>query len=171
MNDGASRQIVLVGAPGSGKSTIGALLAQRLNQPLVDVDTLIEERTGRDIPDIFATDGEAVFRAIEEEITLEVLGGSGVISLGGGAVLSARIRAELEAHQVVWLKVSASSAANRVGLNVSRPLLLGNVRGRLNTLLKDRLPLYESVATWSIDTDDRSRDEVAEAIAQWWSQQ
>lgn len=164
MSEVGSPVVVLVGAPGSGKSTVGALLAALLNHPLVDVDALIERRTGREIADIFANEGEATFRAMEEAATLEVLQRAGVVSLGGGAVMSERIRTALKGHRVVWLQVSAANAANRVGLNVARPLLLGNVRGRLNALLKERLPMYEAVATWPVATDERAADEVAAEI-------
>lgn len=164
MSEVGSPVVVLVGAPGSGKSTVGGLLAGLFDQPLIDVDELIVQRTGREIAEIFANEGEAAFRALEEAATLEVLQRTGVVSLGGGAVMSERIRTALEGHRVVWLQVSAANAANRVGLNVARPLLLGNVRGRLNALLKERLAMYEAVATWPVATDERAADEVAAEI-------
>ncbi|WP_375425102.1 shikimate kinase [uncultured Friedmanniella sp.] len=145
--------IVLVGAPGSGKSTVGPLLAARLGVAFVDVDGVIEERAGRSIAEIFADDGEPAFRALEESTTAELLGGPGVLSLGGGAVLSAATRKALRGHRVVWLQVSASTAVSRVGLNEARPLLLGNVRGRLIKLLAERTPLYAEVATERVETD------------------
>ena len=155
-----SAPVVLVGAPGSGKSTVGALLAERLGVPFADVDAEIEQRTGRSIAEIFADDGEPAFRALEEQVTAELLGTTGVLSLGGGAVLSSSTRAALRGHRVVWLQVSAATAVQRVGLNEARPLLLGNVRGRLIKLLAERTPLYAEVATERVDTDTQTPDEV-----------
>ncbi len=159
-----SGPVVLVGAPGSGKSTTGALLAERLGVPFTDVDTEIEQRAGRSIGAIFADDGEPAFRALEEQVTAELLGRPGVLSLGGGAVLSAATRAALRGHRVVWLQVSAATAVSRVGLNEARPLLLGNVRGQLIKLLAARTPLYAEVATERVETDTRSPDEVVDLL-------
>ncbi len=161
---GANRPVVLVGAPGSGKSTVGALLAARLGLPFVDVDAVIEERAGRSVAEIFADDGEPAFRALEESITAELLGQPGVLSLGGGAVLSAATRAALRGHRVVWLQVTASTAVSRVGLNEARPLLLGNVRGRLIKLLAERTPLYAEVATERVTTDVLTPDAVVDLV-------
>lgn len=156
--------LVLVGAPGSGKSTVGALLAQRLQVPFRDVDAEIEQRAGKPVAEIFADDGEPTFRQMEEAVTVELLGQQGVLSLGGGAVLSPLIRAALRGHRVVWLQVSATNAARRVGLNEARPLLLGNVRGTLIRLLAERTPLYAEVATQAVGTDDSGPDEVVRQI-------
>ena len=155
--------LVLVGAPGSGKSTIGARLARRLDREFVDVDAQIVAATGREIADIFARDGEAAFRELEREHTLAALATDKVVSLGGGAVLSEQIRAALAGHSVIWLQITSAVAAERVGLNVARPLLLGNVRGRLNSLLAERTPLYTEVATHTIDASG-SIDEVTAAV-------
>lgn len=159
-----SAPIVLVGAPGSGKSTVGQLLAERLGLPFVDVDALIEQRTGRSITEIFADDGEPAFRTLEEATTLELLDEGGVLSLGGGAVLSPTVRTALQGHRVVWLQVAAATAVQRVGLNEARPLLLGNVRGRLIKLLAERTPLYAEVATEQVPTDELSPDAVVDLL-------
>jgi shikimate kinase len=156
--------VVLVGAPGSGKSTVGSMLAERLGVPFTDVDAEIERRVGKSVADIFADDGEAVFRAFEEATTLELLGSPGVLALGGGAVLSSVTRSALRGHRVVWLQVEVSAAAGRIGLNTARPLLLGNVRGQLIALLAQRKPLYAEVATIEIATDDISPADVAELV-------
>ena len=158
------RMIVLVGAPGSGKSTVGVTLAEQLGMPFADADAGIVERVGKPVAEIFADDGEATFRALEEQVTAELLDGSGVLALGGGAVLSPRTRSALRGHRVVWLRVSLSTAVKRVGLDTARPLLLGNVRGRLLALLNERAPLYAEVASEVIDTDDRTPAEVAKQI-------
>jgi shikimate kinase len=156
--------IVLVGAPGSGKSTVGALLAERLGVPFRDVDAVIVERAGKPIAEIFTDDGEVAFRALEERVTAELLSLPGVLSLGGGAVLSATTRAALRDHRVVWLKVGLGQSVKRVGLDTARPLLLGNVRGQLRKLLDERVALYREVATEVIDTDSSTAVEVVEMI-------
>lgn len=159
-----SGTIVLVGASGSGTSTVGRLLAAELGWPHLDVDAVIAERTGKTVSDIFIGDGEAAFRAIEETTTLELLDRNAVLSLGSGAVLSPTIRGALRGHQVVWLQVSAGTAADRTGLNAARPVTFGNVRGRLIQLLNQRAPLYAEVSDVSIATDELTADEVAALI-------
>lgn len=157
--------VVLVGAPGAGKSTVGRRVAARLGLPFADTDTTVEERAGKPVAEIFADDGEPAFRVLEEAITAELLAGTGVVALGGGAVLSAATRAALVGHRVVWLQVAAGEAAKRVGLTQARPLLLGNVRGRLVRLLAERAPLYAGVATDVVDTGVQGPDQVAEHVA------
>jgi shikimate kinase len=156
--------IVLIGAPGSGKTTVGAMLAERLGVPFNDADAIIVERAGRSIAEIFTDDGEAAFRALEEQVTAELLELPGVLSLGGGAVLSSTTRAALRSHRVVWLRIGLSQSVKRVGLDTARPLLLGNVRGQLLKLLNERAPLYAEVATEVVDTDDTTPAEVVETI-------
>lgn len=157
--------IVLVGAPGAGKSTVGKSLARELGVEFIDVDQRIEEVVGKPISEIFADEGEAHFRALEESATLELIEGEGVVSLGGGAVLNPRIREALKGHDVVWLEVSIRQASRRVGLNTTRPLLLGNVRGRLIELLRERTPFYEEVATTRVSTNDMTAAAVAARLA------
>ena len=156
--------IVLIGAPGAGKSTVGAALAAALGRGFVDVDEVIEAGAGRSIRDIFVIDGEAAFRELEIATTLELLSRPVVLGLGGGAPMSEPIREALTGHTVVWLEVSAKQAAHRVGLDVARPLLLGNVHGRLRKLLAERLPVYDSVATHRVSTDEATPDQVVAAI-------
>ena len=105
-----------------------------------------------------------MFRAFEESTTAELLDAPGVLALGGGAVLSPSTRASLAGRPVVWLQVTIAHAAGRVGLNEARPLLLGNVRGRLVKLLNERTPLYAEVARARVDTDGLSPDQVADAV-------
>jgi shikimate kinase len=156
--------IVLIGAPGSGKTTVGAMLAERLGVTFNDADAIIVERAGKSIAEIFTDDGEAAFRVLEEQVTAELLELPGVLSLGGGAVLSPTTRAALRSHRVVWLRIGLSQSVKRVGLDTARPLLLGNVRGQLLKLLNERAPLYAEVATEVVDTDDTTPAEVVETI-------
>ncbi|WP_199538914.1 shikimate kinase [Desertihabitans brevis] len=157
--------MVLIGAPGSGKSAVGALLAERWGVPHHDVDALIEAEVGTTIAEVFATHGEEWFRRVEVETTAATLGRTGVVSLGGGAPLAPATQQALAGEVVVWLQVSVPVAAGRVGLNVARPLLLGNVRGRLMKLLEQRTPVYRSLATHTVDTDGLDPAQVADQVA------
>jgi shikimate kinase len=157
--------IVLVGVPGAGKTTVGRALAERLGLGFVDADAVIVQRVGKPIADIFADDGEEAFRVLEEQVTAELLDQPGVLALGGGAVLSPRTRSALRGRHVVWLRVGLAAAVKRVGMDTARPLLLGNVRGRLLGLLNERAPLYAEVATQVVDTDELGPAAAAERIA------
>ena len=157
--------IVLIGPMGSGKTTVGGLVAERLGSAVRDTDHDVEATTGREISEIFVDDGEAAFRALERAAVAEALAThDGVLALGGGAVLDPDTRDLLAGHDVVFLRVGLSDAVKRVGLGTSRPLLLGNVRGRIKTLLDERTPVYESVATLTVETDGREPQEVADEI-------
>jgi shikimate kinase len=160
-----SPRVVLVGPPGSGKSTVAALLASQLGVTHRDADTEVEARAGKPISDIFVDSGEAEFRRMERAAVVDVLTHDGVVSLGGGAVLDEDTRADLAKHTVVFLDVSLSEAARRVGLGTSRPLLLGNVRSRLKQLMDARRPLYAEVAGLTVDTDGREPADIADEIA------
>ena len=157
--------IVLIGPMGSGKTTVGGLVADLLGTSVRDTDHDVEATTGREISEIFVDDGEAAFRELERAAVAEALAThEGVLALGGGAVLDPGTRELLAGHDVVFLRVGLSDAVKRVGLGTARPLLLGNVRGRIKTLLDERTPVYESVATIVVDTDGRGPDEVAAEI-------
>ena len=156
---------VLIGTMGAGKTTVGRLVAERLDLPFADSDQLVEERAGKSVQDIFVDDGEQTFRDLERSIVAETLENhDGVLSLGGGAVLDPATQALLAAHQVVFLKVGLSAAVKRVGLGVGRPLLLGNVRARIKQLLDERTPVYQGLARITVNTDDRSAREVADEV-------
>ncbi len=157
--------VVLVGPPGSGKTTVAGLLAARLSRSVRDTDADVEERAGQSVADLFVDEGEPVFRDLEEQAVAAALSEhDGVLALGGGAVVRESTRQRLADHRVVFLDVGLAASASRVGLGVSRPLLLGNVRGQLHALLTQRRPLYEEVATWTVGTDDRTAEQVADAV-------
>jgi shikimate kinase len=161
-----SPRVILIGAPGCGKSTVGQLLAERLDVTFRDTDADVEALTGTTIADLFVERGEQYFRDLEcEAVRAAIASHDGVLSLGGGSVLRAETQAVLRGQHVVYLEVDASEAARRVGLNTARPLLLGNVRGQLSTLLQQRRAIYESVATVTVNTVGRDPEEVADAIA------
>jgi shikimate kinase len=151
--------------PASGKSTVGRHVAAALGVGFRDADEVIEERTGKLIREIFSDDGEDAFRAIEEEVVLELLATvDGVVSLGGGSVLSPKVRAALKDVPVVWLEVGVATATRRAGLNQLRPLLLGDVRTRMESLLAERSRLYEEVATIRLVTDRTTVTDLTQAI-------
>lgn len=156
---------VLVGPPGAGKSAAGQAVADRLGIPFVDTDALVEQRAGKPVADIFVDDGEAAFRALEHAAVAEAVATCpGVVALGGGAVLDEGTRELLGSCFVVFLEVGLAAAAARVGLGTSRPLLLGNVRGQLKSLLDARRPVYVEVADARVATDGLSVDGVADAL-------
>ena len=160
-----SPRLVFVGAPGSGKSTIGKQVAQKLSVDFIDADNEIEMDEKTTISDIFVKKGEAYFRQLERTKISELLNSfNGVLSLGGGSVLDETTRQALAIAPVVWLKVSSGDASSRVGLGLSRPVLMGNVRSTLVKLLEERTPLYEEVADWEIDTSGKSIEEVVQEV-------
>ena len=161
-------RVVLIGPPGSGKSTVGRSLAKLLGCENIDTDALIEKRLGKKISEIFVDDGEPFFRKIEAEEVLKALElENGVISLGGGSVLDASVSSSLHNSQVpvVYLHVSLSQAAPRVGFNKERPLLLVNPRQQWLALMESREPIYSSLATFSVSTDNKKPAAVASEIA------
>jgi len=159
--------VVIVGSPGAGKTSVGRRVAESLGVSFADTDALAEDRAQMSVSDIFLTQGEARFREIESDVVAAALAEqTGVLSLGGGAVMRPQTRARLAGHRVVWLRVSLSDAVARVGLNTARPLLLGNVRATLGRLMAERAPLYEQVATHVVDTEGRGVRDVARAVVE-----
>ncbi|HEX4786950.1 MAG TPA: shikimate kinase [Actinospica sp.] len=157
--------VVLVGPPGSGKTTVGAALAGRLDLPLRDTDLDVEALTGSTIADLFVDRGEEYFRELESEAVRAALDSHrGVLALGGGAVLRPETRKALAPHYVVWLDVTVHHAVKRLDMNVARPLLLGNVRANFIELHRSREPLYAEVASVRVDTSDLSVEEIVEKL-------
>lgn len=160
------RNIALIGFMGCGKSSVGRLVADRLRFTFVDTDTLIEERAGQRIPEIFAGRGEAGFRELEREVVVGLghLGGQ-VIATGGGVGANPDLQASLKQHAlVVWLWVSPDSIWRRVRHQPHRPLLqVPSPEARIRELLAARLPVYRQ-ADVLINADARRPGEVADQV-------
>jgi shikimate kinase len=159
---------VLIGLPGSGKSTIGRRLAKALDVSLLDTDAAIEQTTGRTIADIFVTDGEKEFRRIEEDVIRSALQShDGVLSLGGGAVTTPGVRDALAGHTVIYLEISAAEGVRRTGGTTVRPLLAGPDRSeKFKALMSERVPLYRRVATMRVNTNRRNPGAVVRYIVE-----
>jgi shikimate kinase len=160
-------RLVLIGAPGAGKSTVGKALSEKLNREFLDTDVLIQDSTGKTITDIFVVDGEEAFRAIELKVLADVLNSENtVISLGGGAPISEQAQKLITDSQslVIFLDVSLATAAPRVGFNRDRPLLLGNPRAQWQALSDKRRPIYERLADVAIKVDEMDVDAIVTAI-------
>lgn len=162
----AKPAVVLVGPMAVGKSTVGPILARKLRRDFIDVDEQIVEETGREISDIFATDGEQAFREIELAVTLRMLKSGGVIALGGGAVVTPQLRAALGNHRVFWLTATVTDAVRRVGDKTDRPLLVGDVAGNWARIAAQREALYAEVAEYKIVTSKRNPSQVAREIVE-----
>lgn len=159
---------VLMGMPGSGKSTIGRRLAKALDLTLLDTDIKIVETTGRTIADIFTNDGEKEFRRIEEEVVRAALAEhDGIVSLGGGAITSPGVQEALAGHTVIFLEISAAEGIRRTTGGTVRPLLAGPDPARkYRDLMSQRVPLYRRVATMRVNTNRRNPGAVVRHIVE-----
>lgn len=160
-------RVILIGPMGSGKSTIGQLLAREWNIPYRDTDHVIEQKSGKSISDIFLEDGEDEFRILEKIVLREeLLSDNTVLALGGGAPISIDAQSALRAiaSPVIYLDISLASVAPRIGFNRDRPLLLHNPRGQWQTLMEARRPIYESIADVVIDVNDKSESEIVSQV-------
>jgi shikimate kinase len=158
--------IILIGPPGAGKTSVGKALAKKLSLNFLDSDKVVEEKSGKSIPEIFITDGEPAFREMERAAVIDLIENQdGVIALGGGSVMDLEVSKRLlpMAH-VVFLDVSISNAAPRVGFNRDRPLLLGNPRQQWIALMEKRRSTYEALAKARVSTDNKKPVEVVEEI-------
>lgn len=160
------RHVVLVGLMGTGKTTVGSLLAERLGRPFVDSDHLVEARTGRTVREIWLAEGEEAFRALERDVLVEALDDPtpSVIAAAGGVVLDPANRARLGDDDcvVVWLRADATTLVPRVTSQGHRPLLDDAPAETLAAMARDRDAWYRSVADAVVDVTDLTPDEVAD---------
>jgi|SRR5579872_1808751 len=158
--------IVLIGPPGAGKSTVGALLASRLGVPFRDTDAEVEDAAGKPASDIFVDDGEERFRDLERAAALAALTGpDSVVALGSGAIMDDRVQRALDQATVVYLAADFGMVARHAGLDRPRVVLPGNPRGRLRAMLADRAPLYERLATITVSADEAPAETLAADLA------
>jgi shikimate kinase len=161
-------RIVLIGPMGSGKTTVGNALATELRSHFRDTDEMIVAQSGREISDIFIEDGEEAFRALEKIILRTALLEDGaVLSLGGGACVSLDAQSALRASGafIVYLKISLSQVSSRVGFNQGRPLLMGNPRAQWQSLMNERAPIYEGLASYVVEVDNKSVSDIVDETA------
>lgn len=160
------RSIVLVGLMGAGKTSIGRLLSGRIGLDFVDADAEIEAAAGATIEEIFATEGEAVFRSGERRVIARLLAGPPrVIATGGGAFMDASTRGEIRAHGIsVWLKADLETLVKRTARRGGRPLLANNHPGKtLARLMDERYPVYAE-ADITVGTGDEGPEKVVDRV-------
>ena len=159
--------LIIIGPPGAGKSSVGRQLGKVMQTPFTDTDKIIEERAGKRIAEIFLEDGEPIFREIERKVVLaEIAKDDGILALGGGSILDSEVDKELSKlkSRVIYLEVSISNAAPRVGFNKDRPLLAVNPRQQWMALMEKRRPIYERLAGHKVSTDNKKPSEVVKEI-------
>jgi shikimate kinase len=156
--------VVLIGPMGAGKTRIGKRVARILGTGFVDTDKVIVAENGP-IAEIFATQGETHFRALERAAVVRALDGSDVVALGGGAILDDETRADLTGHRVVLVTVSAEAVAPRIS-DGRRPLLRDGLTD-WERIYAERRHLYEQLAKLTVDTSHRPIDAVAKEVAAW----
>ncbi|MCI1895821.1 MAG: shikimate kinase [Ancrocorticia sp.] len=157
---------VMMGMPGSGKTTVGTLVAQSLALPFADSDKLIEEHTQRTIPDIFASDGERGFRALEARVIADALEHfDGVLSLGGGAITHSGTRELLRQHPVFMIEVPYAELVRRIRKSSTvRPLLAEHPEEAIARLLEQRAPLYREAARYVVSSTQAPVQNVARQV-------
>jgi len=161
----SNKNLVLLGMMGSGKSTIGKLLAKKLNLQFVDVDFIIEDEAKMKISDIFKKKGEIFFRSLEEKITLKILNSSSkVIALGGGSFLNNKIRKEvIEKNFSFWLNWKNSTLINRIKKNNKRPIAYNSTETELKNIMSQRFKIYNK-AQFKINCNKLTKTEIVSEI-------
>jgi shikimate kinase len=163
-------RLALIGAPGSGKSTVGRRISELWACPFIDTDAEYEALYGHSVAEAVIDDESAFRRRETELVTAALRRTAAVVAVGGGAVLADQVRAALAAVPTVWLEVGLVDAAKRTGLSGARPVALGNVRGQLDTMLKQRAGVYGEVCDLHVVTDGRTPEDIIADITTWEAQ-
>lgn len=166
--------IVLIGMRGSGKTTVGKLLAERLGKRFVEMDELIAQKLGMSIPEIVSRYGWQRFRKVEAEVCREVARFDNTVNAtGGGVVIKTENVLELQkSGRLIWLKASLDAILERIGEDSSRPSLTGKpLREDMETVLAERAPIYQLAADFAVETDGKTPDAVAGEILEYWREQ
>ena len=162
--------VVLTGPPAAGKTVVGEMLAGLLGVAFVDTDADIAALAGKPVADIFVDDGEAAFRDLERAAAGRALTTRGaVVALGSGAVLDPGVQELLRGQAVAYLPAGFPAIARRLGLDRPRVVIPGNPRGRLRAMLEERRPVYETLAAFTVPSDDLAPEEIVGEIAAWLS--
>ena len=161
----SKKNLVFLGMMGSGKSSIGFLVAKKLNLKFIDIDNIIEKEVGMKIADIFKDKGENYFRILEEKNTLKVLNfNNNVISLGGGAFMNNKIRKKVLSNNFsFWLNWNAETLLIRIKKNKKRPIAFNSSDTELMSLIKSRSKIY-SKAQIKINCNNLKKSEIIEKI-------
>lgn len=159
--------IILAGMPGCGKTTVSRILGKKLNFRVVDTDELIVEKYGV-ISEIFEKFGEECFRNFETQVVKEIVTFDNlVVSTGGGCLLREENRALFKScGKIIFLRTEIGTLSNRLTGDTTRPLLKGDMKDRLQTLMRERAHIYENSADIVIDTDTVTPEEVADKITE-----
>ena len=168
----AMQSFIFIGYRGTGKTTVARKLAERLGIPVIDADAEIQRQSGKSIAEIFAQDGEAAFRDIEESIIAAILPSTSplILATGGGAILRENTRKRLrQSGRVFWLTAMPDTILQRIARDVSSATMRPNLtslpmRDEIVTILEQRQMLYSEVAHEMIDTDCRTADEIVEIV-------
>jgi len=163
----SNKNLILIGMMGSGKSTIGRLLAQKLNLRFFDIDFLIENKTNMKIDEIFEKKGEDAFRNLEKEITLKFLNKTNsIISLGGGAFINEIIKTKVKKKGIaIWLNWNSQTLINRIRKNKKRPIAINLDDNGLKDLINTRSKIY-SKANYKINCENMNKTEIIKKITQ-----
>lgn len=159
--------IILAGMPGCGKTTVARILGKKLGFSVVDTDELIVEKYGA-ISEIFEKFGEECFRNFETQVVKDIASLENcVVSTGGGCLLREGNRALFKScGKIIFLRTQIKTLSERLEGDTTRPLLKGDTKSRLEKLIKERAPIYESSADIVIDTDGISPEELADKITE-----